>query len=41
LIQLNESRKPKEVVIFTGKNSKKDNALDILRKIWERKQKMV
>ncbi|PKH67104.1 hypothetical protein CXF59_14530 [Flavobacterium sp. ALD4] len=39
-IQLNEAENLKEVVIFTGKTSKKDNpALDILRKIWERKRK--
>jgi len=39
-IQLNESETLKEVVIFTGKTSKKNNpALDILRKIWERKRK--
>ena len=39
-VQLNEAENLKEVVIFTGKTSKKDNpALDILRKIWERKRK--
>jgi hypothetical protein len=39
-IQLNEVENLKEVVIFTGKTSKKDNpALDILRRIWERKRK--
>jgi hypothetical protein len=39
-IQLNEAENLKEVVIFTGKTSKKNNpALDILRKIWERKRK--
>jgi hypothetical protein len=39
-IQLNEAENLKEVVIYTGKTSKKDNpALDILRKIWERKRK--
>jgi hypothetical protein len=39
-IQLNEAESLKEVVIFTGKTSKKNNpALDILRKIWERKRK--
>jgi hypothetical protein len=39
-IQLNEAENLQEVVIFTGKTSKKDNpALDILRKIWERKRK--
>ena len=37
---LNEAESLKEVVIFTGKTSKKNNpALDILRKIWERKRK--
>ncbi|MFQ3173623.1 MAG: hypothetical protein ACI8W0_000719 [Flavobacterium sp.] len=39
-IQLNEAENLKEVVIYTGKTSKKDNpALAILRKIWERKRK--
>jgi hypothetical protein len=39
-IRLNEAETLKEVVIFTGKTSKKNNpALDILRKIWERKRK--
>ncbi len=39
-IQLSESENLKEVVIYTGKTSKKNNpALDILRKIWERKRK--
>jgi hypothetical protein len=39
-IKLNEAENLKEVVIFTGKTSKKDNpALEILRKIWERKRK--
>lgn len=39
-ILLNEAENLKEVVIFTGKTSKKDNpALEILRKIWERKRK--
>ena len=34
-IQLNEQESLNEVVIFTGKTSKKNNpALDILRKIW-------
>ena len=38
-IQLNEAESLNEVVIFTGKTSKKNNpALDILRKIWERKR---
>lgn len=37
---LNEAESLNEVVIFTGKTSKKNNpALDILRKIWERKRK--
>ncbi|MDG2431462.1 DUF5686 family protein, partial [Flavobacterium sp.] len=39
-VLLNEAESLKEVVIFTGKTSKKDNpALEILRKIWERKRK--
>ena len=39
-IVLNEEEVLKEVVIFNGKTSKKNNpALDILRKIWERKRK--
>lgn len=39
-IRLNEAESLNEVVIFTGKTSKKNNpALDILRKIWERKRK--
>jgi hypothetical protein len=39
-IQLKEAENLKEVVIFMGKTSKKNNpALDILRKIWERKRK--
>ena len=39
-IQLNEPESLKEVVIYRGKTSKKNNpALDILRKIWERKRK--
>jgi hypothetical protein len=39
-IVLNEQESLKEVVIFTGKTSKKNNpALDILRKIWEKKRK--
>ena len=38
-IQLNEQESLNEVVIFTGKTSKKNNpALDILRKIWEKKR---
>ncbi len=39
-VVLNAAETLKEVVIFTGKTSKKNNpALDILRKIWERKRK--
>ncbi|MFD2891917.1 DUF5686 family protein [Flavobacterium chuncheonense] len=39
-IVLKEGTELKEVVVYTGKTSKKDNpALDILRKIWERKRK--
>ncbi|MWB96693.1 carboxypeptidase-like regulatory domain-containing protein [Flavobacterium sp. GA093] len=39
-IVLSEPQALNEVVIFTGKTSKKNNpALDILRKIWERKRK--
>ncbi|NRS88973.1 hypothetical protein HNQ02_001893 [Flavobacterium sp. 7E] len=39
-VKLGETETLNEVVIFTGKTSKKDNpALDILRKIWERKRK--
>lgn len=39
-IVLNEEEVLKEVVIFNGKTSKKNNpALDILRKIWARKRK--
>lgn len=38
-IQLNEAESLNEVVVFAGKTSKKNNpALDILRKIWERKR---
>lgn len=40
VIQLKEPESLNEVVVFTGKTSKKNNpALDILRKIWERKRK--
>ncbi|MGZ9674881.1 DUF5686 family protein [Flavobacterium sp. GNP001] len=40
VIQLKEAESLNEVVVFTGKTSKKNNpALDILRKIWERKRK--
>ena len=39
-IELSEGEVLNEVVIYTGKTSKKNNpALDILRKIWERKRK--
>jgi len=39
-IVLGEAEALNEVVIFTGKTSKKNNpAIDILRKIWERKRK--
>lgn len=39
-IYLNEPQALSEVVIFTGKTSKKDNpALEILRKIWAQKRK--
>ena len=39
-VQLNEAQTLNEVVVFAGKTSKKNNpALDILRKIWERKRK--
>jgi len=39
-IQLSDGEKLKEVVVYSGKTSKKNNpALDILRKIWERKRK--
>ncbi|WP_288979990.1 DUF5686 family protein [uncultured Flavobacterium sp.] len=39
-ITLKENEQLKEIVIHTGKTSKKDNpALDILRKIWERRRK--
>jgi len=39
-VELSEQESLKEVVIFTGKTSKKNNpALDILRKIWEKKRK--
>ena len=40
VIKLDEIQSLKEIVIYTGKTSKKNNpALDILRKIWERKRK--
>jgi hypothetical protein len=39
-IVLKETENLKDVVIYTGKTSKKNNpALDILRKIWERRRK--
>ena len=39
-IQLKSGTELKEVVIYTGKTSKKNNpAIDILRKIWERRRK--
>lgn len=39
-IQLSDGEKLNEVVVYTGKTSKKNNpALDILRKIWERRRK--
>ena len=40
LIQLIQGTTLKEITVYTGKTSKKDNpALDILRKIWERRRK--
>lgn len=40
IITLSEGENLKEVVVFSGKTSKKNNpALDILRKIWERRRK--
>ena len=39
-VKLNEAESLNEVVVFTGKTSKKNNpALEILKKIWERKRK--
>jgi len=39
-IQLKSGTQLKEVVVYRGKTSKKDNpAIDILRKIWERRRK--
>ena len=39
-VQLGSGEVLKEVVVYAGKTSKKDNpALDILRKIWERRRK--
>lgn len=40
IVTLSEGESLKEVVVFAGKTSKKNNpALDILRKIWERRRK--
>ena len=40
VITLSDGQSLKEVVVFAGKTSKKNNpALDILRKIWERRRK--
>ncbi len=40
IIKLAEGTTLKEITVYTGKTSKKNNpALDILRKIWERKRK--
>jgi len=39
-VKLSEARELKEVVLYSGKTSKKNNpAIDILRKIWERRRK--
>lgn len=39
-VKLSEAQELNEVVLYSGKTSKKDNpALDILRKIWERRRK--
>src|SRR6187402_3388485 len=39
-VELSDQENLKEVVVYTGKTSKKDNpALKILRKIWEKKRK--
>ena len=39
-VVLGEAQELKEIVLYSGKTSKKDNpALDILRKIWERRRK--
>ncbi|MNK01292.1 hypothetical protein D3C87_190890 [compost metagenome] len=39
-VTLNEAQELKEVVLYAGKTSKKNNpAIDILRKIWERRRK--
>jgi hypothetical protein len=39
-VKLNEAQELKEVVLYSGKTSKKNNpAIDILRKIWERRRK--
>ncbi len=40
VVMLTEAREIKEVVVYSGKTSKKNNpAIDILRKIWERRRK--
>src|SRR5690606_7668906 len=40
VVKLSDGEQLKEVMIYTGKTSKKNNpALDILRKIWERRRK--
>jgi hypothetical protein len=40
VVTLSEGQNLKEVIVFAGKTSKKNNpALDILRKIWERRRK--
>lgn len=40
IVTLSEGQNLKEVVVYAGKTSKKNNpALDILRKIWERRRK--
>lgn len=39
-VKLNEAKELQEVVLYSGKTSKKNNpAIDILRKIWERRRK--
>lgn len=39
-VVLKQGEELKEIVVYTGKTSKKDNpAIDILRKIWDRKKK--
>lgn len=40
VVKLSEAQELKEVVLYSGKTSKKNNpAIDILRKIWERRRK--